>query len=73
MMRGPRVDRFEVLSGVVAVIGGLVMFALGAAVGWSSLILGDGILVLTGLWLVTRSRWRSDRTDAGRDSDRLSL
>jgi hypothetical protein len=58
MTRRPRVDRFEVFSGIAAVIGGLVMFAVGASAGWSSLILGDGILLLAALWLVTHRRRR---------------
>jgi hypothetical protein len=65
----PRVDRFEVFSGVAAVIGGLVMLGLGASAGWSILILGDGILVLGAVWLVTRRRrlGGARRDPGGRD------
>ena len=74
MTSRPRVDWFEVFSGVAAVIGGLVMLGLGASAGWSILILGDGLLVLGALLLVTRRR-RLDgaRRDPGGREPRSKL
>ena len=54
MTRGHKVDGFQLISGVLAVIAGLVMFALGEPVGWSALILVDGIAVLAALCLINR-------------------
>jgi len=59
MARMHELDGFQLSSGVVAVIAGLIMLVVGVPAIWSLLIIGDGVLVLVALWSVNRRGHRN--------------
>ena len=50
MSRWREVDGFHLFSGVVSLIAGPVMLAMGAPAGWAFLIIGAGSVVLLAQW-----------------------
>ena len=66
MLDRRRVDGFQVVSGTLGVVSGLILLARGAPAGWSFLLVAAGVVILVAVWVIsTEATFEAlDRTHA---------